>query len=71
MFTAANCRLQTYLGSKASMNDNDFLQTLGQHIEHCGRTGRAVQIEGGGSKHFYGGPLAGEIVSMQAFSRIL
>ena len=53
------------------MNDNDFLQQLGQHIDHCTRAGQAVRIQGGGSKDFYGGPLAGEIVSMRAFSGIL
>ena len=53
------------------MNDNDFLKQLGQHIDHCTRNKRPVQIQGGGTKHFYGGPLEGEVVSMQAFSGIL
>ena len=53
------------------MNDNDFLQQLGQHIDQCARAGRAVQIKGGGSKDFYGGPLEGEVISTHGFSGIL
>jgi glycolate oxidase FAD binding subunit len=53
------------------MNDNDFLQALSQRIEHCSRTGHAVHIEGGGSKHFYGGPVEGEILSTRGFAGIL
>jgi glycolate oxidase FAD binding subunit len=49
----------------------DFLDDLCKRVEDAARTGKKLRPVGGGSKHFYGGPLEGEVVDMRPWSGIV
>ncbi len=49
----------------------DFLDDLCKRVEDAARSGKKLRPVGGGSKHFYGGPLEGEDVDMRPWSGIV
>jgi glycolate oxidase FAD binding subunit len=49
---------------------SDFIDALSVQIEEATKQKRALRIIGGGSKDFYGGPLAGDLIEMSAWSGI-
>ncbi len=49
----------------------DFIEDLGRRVDQATRQKTPLQIIGGGSKQFYGGPLEGEPIHMSPWSGIL